>query len=218
MIQIPTTIDQGLATLIAAGIALFGAIIGFVASQIVEFFRLSREAEIRQKEKVVDRMIAAHEAVIDIADIMLTVIVLDNVQNLPEDTEKPIRGVGIVLSLNLYEDWMLQFKKVHSRHMWLSSKVLKELYFVQDYAVNLHNLMKTMNDSELKTLSVIIKQDFIDLSGNLRNESVTFISKKAIKLKLDVDPKRWHKYKKEETIKRLQETKLFKNYGDRIGS
>lgn len=212
MPDMPVTIDQGVATLIAAGIALMGALVGLMASQIIEYFRISREAKVRQKEKVVDRMIAAHEAVIGAADIMLTTVLLDDVDNLPNDADNPVRGVAIVQSRQLYEEWMLQFKKVHSQHMWLSSKVLKELYFVQDYSLNLYMVMNSMNESELKTLSVVVMKDFITLSGNLRDESVMFISKKAIKLELDVNPRRWHKYKKEVTIKRLQETRLFKAY------
>lgn len=212
MIGIPPTIDQGVATLVAAGLALVGVIIGLVVSQAIEFLRVSREAKIRQKEKIIDRMIAAHEAVIEAADVMMTTVLLDNVKNLLDDVDNPVRGVGIVTSVQLYEAWMFQFKRVHSQQMWLSSKVLKEVYFTQDYSVNLYGLMKTMSESELETLSVVVMKDFIKQSGILREESVAFITKKAINLELDVNPKRWHKYKKEVTIKRLQETKLFKVY------
>jgi hypothetical protein len=212
MIEIPSTIDQGVATLIAAGLALAGVIIGLIVSQVIEFLRISREAKIRQKEKIVDRMIAAHEAVIEAADIMMTTALLDNVENLPEDADNPVRGVGIVTSVQLYESWMLQFKRVHSQQMWLSPKVLKEVYFTQDYSVNLYGLMKSMTDAELETLSVVVMKDFIKQSGILREESVAFITKKAVNLELDVNPKRWHKYKKEVTIKRLQDTNLFKTY------
>jgi hypothetical protein len=212
MIEIPPTIDQGVATLVAAGLALAGVIIGLVVSQVIEFFRISREAKIRQKEKIVDRIIAAHEAVIEAADTMMTTALLDNVENLPDDADNPVRGVGIVTSVQLYENWMFLFKRVHSQQMWLSSKVLKEVYFTQDYSVNLYGVMKSMNATELETLSVVVMKDFIKQSGILREESVTFITKKAVNLELDVNPKRWHKYKKEVTIRRLQETRLFKVY------
>lgn len=209
------SIDPGLATIVASGIALIGAALGFIASQAVEYLRISREAKVRQKEKMMDRMIAAHESVISLADSMMSVSILEDVHDLPNNMDMPVRGATVVMSLDTFEEWWgSQFSSTYARHVWLSINTLREINFVQDYLTNIHSLIKTMGTEDVRRLSVIVRQDFIDMSGALRKHAMQFISEDAVNLKFKTSHKQWHKYKKEVTLKRLNTTKLTSEYAD----
>lgn len=202
--------DVALAGIIGA----CGALIGVLISQLLEVFRQNRGFAIRQKEKIIDKRIEAHESILDLCESMIVVTMPEGVINydLPEDTEKPIRGIAILNTEDIFDKWWAEiFYNCYRKHVWLSPKVLKELNLFQDYLVNLKIILSQLNADEIKRLSVIVRPDFITMSVNLRRDTVSYLSKDAISFKLR-DLNGWHKYKRPHTEKRLNDTQLLKEY------
>lgn len=212
-----SSIDPGTATLVAAIIALVGAAIGFISSQLVEFLRISKEAKLRQKEKLLERMISAHESVVALADRLMTVTPLKNVHDLPDNVALPVRGSSFLTSKESFGVLWDLFISTYSHQVWLSTDTLKELNYVQDYMVNLNAIVESVDDKELLRMSVIIRQDFIDLSGSLRKYAMDFLFSGALNMKIDsINYRKWHKYPRTITEKRLNNTLLMKNYSHPI--
>lgn len=200
--------DVVLAGLIGAG----GALVGVLISQLLELVRLNRTFAVRQKEKIIDKRIDAHESVIELSESMIAMVMPDVELDLPDDTEKPIRAVGLLYRKELFEKWWGNlFYDCYRKHVWLAPKPLKELNLVQDYIVNLSTVLSKLDDSEIKRLSVIVRPDFVKMSGNLRREAVDYLSKDAINFNLK-DLNGHHKYKRPVTEKRLDDTELLKEY------
>ena len=198
----------------AAAIGAGGALLGVSVSQLLEIFRLNRTSAMRQKEKIIDKRITAHETIIELSESMIAAVMPDIKMEVPEDTEKPIRAVGVLWEKSMFENWWSNiFYSCYRHHMWLAPKPLKELNLIQDYIVNLNRIISQIDDNELKRLSVIVRPDFISLSGNLRREAINYLSKDAINFKLK-DLNRHHKYAKPVFLRRLNATELYKNYSD----
>ncbi len=206
--------DVALAGLLGA----IGALIGILISQLLEIVRQNRGFATRQKEKIIDKRIDAHEAIISLSETMMTVVMPDKITNFPKEIEKPIRGIGVLNSLELFENWWADmYVNCYRKHMWLSPQCLKELNYVQDYIVNLRIILANLNDEEIKRLSVLVRPDFITMSGNLRHEAVKYLYKDAVSFKLK-DLNGYHKYKRSVSEKRLNETRLIKEYGSYLNN
>jgi len=100
---------------------------------------------------------------------------------------------------------------IHHNSHWLNTNLERELGFFQDYMVTLNMRIKGQNDSNVKIIGLIVKQDFIDLASNLENLTFEFFRKDIYKLKINKHNE-WHKYPKEITKKRMNETILFKEF------
>jgi hypothetical protein len=76
--------------------------------------------------------------------------------------------------------------------------------------VNLYITTKNLNNTDnIQYLGCIVRQDFIDMSSSIEKMAFQFYSKKVFKLNIE-NKKKWHKYEKEVTSKRLDETHLKK--------
>jgi len=91
---------------------------------------------------------------------------------------------------------------------WLSNDLVRELYLFQDYSVNLRQFLQKVEDKNIPIIGCIIRQDFIDFSTSIRRLAYKYFYSDLEKLRLE-DNLAWHKYKPEETTKRLFATQLF---------
>jgi len=200
----------------AAIVGIAGTLCGVLISQLFEIIKLDKASRIRQKEKIIDRRINAHELILDLADDLMTVVDYSTVRKSKMVAEIP-RGPYMLSDKEKFVTWWLgkfhsDYKKSNS---WLSNDCLKELNLFQDYLVNLNKLLEITDPTEFVDVSIDIKQDFIDFSGRLRKKAIKFLSSGALKLNLN-DLSKWHKYPKKQTYKSLEATKLWTLYGDKI--
>ena len=91
----------------------------------------------------------------------------------------------------------------------MTTETKRELNFVQDYLVNLFQLLSNVDSNKYLAIGQVIRQDFIDLSSTLEKKSFAFFKNDVRRLTLS-DPEIWHKYKRTITEERLKETALFK--------
>jgi hypothetical protein len=106
----------------------------------------------------------------------------------------------------------LNLHSILSYSIWYSSELIKELNFLQDYFVTLQESIQNIPNENMKTVGMILWEDFISLSSRLDKLNKEFFIKEIANLKYK--PSRtWHKYKLPETEKRLQSMKLMQSEG-----
>jgi len=128
-----------------------------------------------------------------------------------DDSEGQLaRTPSIMASRESFEEFHYLFnQKVAGSSTWLSTEVTREVNFIQDYLVNLYELVRFVNTEKFPEIGMLIRQDFIDFSTKLEQLSFIFFSSELMKLKLN-DLSKWHKYPLVVTEKRLAETQLSK--------
>lgn len=187
--------------------AVLGAIGGFALTYLSSFLIKKREFDLKVWEKLLERRIKAHESMLVLAGEMRIMEALGGEDEMGEIARAP----KIMMSRDSFKDWFEKFTLENVAHSaWQSTSAKRELYFIQDYLVNLDARLSCANDEQFKKAGQIIRQDFIDLSSSLEKSAFRFFEQDVRKLSLD-SLNRWHKYKRHETERRIKNTELFKS-------
>ncbi len=182
--------------------ALGGAVLSFAASYLLK----GREFNLQLKSKIIEKQIAAHEIVISLAKDMRKMGSIGEVDTAGE----VIRFPYLLLSKDNFDQWLGDFSsQIISNSNWLNVKARRECNFVQDYLITLHVYLVDVPTEKYSELGILIREDFINLSGSLEKTAFSFFENGIQNAKL-YSLSKWHKYKSEETIKRLNKTVLIK--------
>ena len=194
--------DNASAILVLLG-TLAGATLTFFGASILQ----SQEARNRLLEKVLDRRIQAHEKIIELSKLLRRIESLGYAEKKGELARTP----SVMGSPEIFNDFLLKFSQTGTdSSTWLSTEVTRELYFVQDYFVNLYEFLRNVKPEKFPEIGRVIRQDFIDFSSSLEKLAFDFFAKDLTKMKLN-NLTEWHKYPVKTTQKRLNETAFFKN-------
>jgi hypothetical protein len=189
---------------ITAVFALIGTFVGATLSFVGTWILHKNEVKAHLLEKVLDRRITANEQVIQLAQSMRIMVSLGRTD---EDGELE-RTPNILTAKETFEEWIQMFTQTCCLAMtWLSTDLTRELNFVQDYTVTLYEWLRPVNSEKFPEIGAIIRQDFIDFSAKLEQMAFDFFARDLTKFKLN-DLRKWHKYPRKETEKRLSETVL----------
>ena len=192
--------------LLAALIGFSGVIIGTVITSVISVKIKSKETKLRILEKVFDKRIEAHENILFLIKNIRTVTSTgkaDSENNLisfpssmtsKEDLDKFINEVFILFHKNAH---------------WLNTDLEREFWFALDYLTSLTNIIQDANNKDFPSIGEIVKQDFIDLATGLENITFDFFRKDIYDMKINKHDE-WHKYPKEKTYAKLNETNLIK--------
>ena len=184
--------------------ALGGGLVSFLASWLLK----KREYNLRLWDKLLERRIKAHENVIAAALEMRVMVAL----GATEEDGEVARAPQVLLSKEVFEEWFIQFTQLTvGGSTWLTTEAKRELNFVQDYFVTLHQNLTDVPSEKYLPIGQVIRQDFLALSSDLETKSFEFFGKEVRRLKLS-NLKKWHKYKRAETEKRLKRTELLSRW------
>ena len=187
--------------------AILGTLAGGILTFIGTWILQSQEAKNRLLEKVLDKRIQAHEKVIELSKFLRQMTSLGYAEKDGELARTP----AIMMSHESFDDFLLRFSQTGvDSSTWLSTEVTRELYFVQDYFINLYEFLKNVEQDKFPEIGRVIRQDFIDFSSSLEKLAFDFFAKDLTKMKLN-DLRQWHKYPLKVTQKRLNETEFMKN-------
>jgi hypothetical protein len=198
----------------AAVIGLVGTIAGVIIGQLFEILRGSMESKRRQREKIIDRRIAAHEAMLALADALVLMNNLSDKVQKKSDDDLP-RGPKILQDKATFEQWLAgDFVNYWQKsHVWLSTPTKRELNLLQDYLANLYKIVVLQPDEkDLAELANNVREDFIDFGNRIRKSALTFLS---VRLNLK-DLNDWHKFRRDYTLKHLRSSRLYSHYGNLI--
>jgi hypothetical protein len=186
---------------------LAGVVFGILITTISNWKLRTKETKLRLIEKTFDRRINAHEDILRISELLRTTVstyVVDNDHNL-------ITYPGILQSHEMFDNFLGKFYDLtNSNTHWISIELFREINYIQDYLSSLSIQIKDKDDKVLPEIAILIKQDIIDLSGNLERQALRFFSEDLPKLKR-LSNSGWHKYDLRITEKRLMDCLLMKN-------
>ncbi len=191
-------------------IALGGAVGGAFISLVVGWLLRKRDYDLRLWDKLLERRIQAHENLIKVALEMRVMVALGTV-----DAEgEVIRAPQVLVSQEEFEQWFASaINNCLAGSTWLSIDAKREASFLQDYLVTLHLHLQPIASEDYLSVGSIIRQDFIDISANLERVAFRFFEKDARRLKLS-NLDEWHKYPREQTEKRLKDTRLLQSWSE----
>ena len=198
----------------AAVLALLGVLVGSIVTGQLSFatgwIMRKRDLDLKIWEKFLDRRIAAHETVIGIAIAMRRMVALGGFDADGEVARAP----EVMMSKEAFDTWLVEFAvKSSPATTWLSTAVKRELNFAQDYFLTIHVKLSGFAPSVFPNVGALVRQDFIDLSSKLEKAAFEFFIKEVRNLHLnDLDD--WHKYPRQVTECRLQDTVLLSKWAD----
>lgn len=197
-------------TLIAALIGLAGVVVGTLITSVINLVLTKKQAKMRVLEKVFDKRIQAHENILTVVNGLRSVISLERVND-----ERHLLGYPGSLKSNaerenfMYNSFLILAENSH----WIGTELERELGFLKDYLTSLHMTVKGIDDNNLIEVGILIKQDFIDLAMSIEDKTFDFFRKDIYKVSINKKDE-WHKYPKEVTFKRFENTLLHKHHDD----
>lgn len=199
--------DEFLIKNASAIFALIGAILGTTITGTITYATKTKEAKLRITEKLLDKKLAAHESLINLVSIIRTSVILGGEDENGELNRCPV----IMQNRKNMDDFLALFNKVHNESdRWISSHLKREVSFFLDYFVNLNEDSRGATDEALQIAGSIVRSDFVEISLELENCAHEFFNNDMLKLKYRTD-REWHKYPKDVTMKKLNETDFYKN-------
>jgi hypothetical protein len=198
----------------AAVLALLGVLVGAIVTGGLTFaagwIMRKRDLDLKIWEKFLDRRIAAHETVIGLAIAMRRMVAVGGIDAAGEVARAP----EVMMSKEAFDTWLVEFaEKSSPATTWLSTAVKRELHLAQDYFVTIHANLSGSAPDAFPTVGALVRQDFIDLSSKLEKAAFEFFTKEARNLCLS-DLNDWHKYPREVTESRLQDTVLLSKWAE----
>ena len=186
--------------------AIAGIVIGAGLSFLRAWVMKRREVKLRLREKVLDRRIQAHEQVVKLVKPMRTMVLL----GYREDDGETARTPAPLQSPKDFEQWYSNhYSGVRESTTWLATEVKRELNLFQDYIINLTSVLNHAGEDEYAEIGRIIRNDFISFSERMEKLAFEFFESELTNLELN-SLQDWHKYPREKTIERLEDTALMK--------
>ncbi|MFA5297604.1 MAG: hypothetical protein WC389_05285 [Lutibacter sp.] len=193
--------------LIAPIIGIIGLIIGSILTFIFSSNLKSKETKLKISEKLIDKRIDAHEQVLKLAKLMRS----SHTENQFNSAKELITYPLIFLTEDNYRDWRQNYFLITNEYShWLSISVLNELYYIQDYIVNLDKTLENVPEDNYKAIGIILKMDFIQMSTNLEKQVVEYFERGWSNL--SIKKKGNYKLPKNESLKRLEKSNFTKRY------
>lgn len=186
--------------------ALAGVLSGALITGAISYLLKTKETRLRLTEKVLDRKLGAHERVIDIANLLRSMVIIGGDDNDGELKRTPM----ILKNRKNMDDFMAEFMKMQTEaDRWLSARVKREISLFIDYFVNVYEHFRYSTDESIQEAGVFVRNDFIDFSLRIENVAHEFFNNDLLKLRFKTD-RDWHKYPKEKTFRELDKTEFFK--------
>jgi hypothetical protein len=191
-------------------VGAFGAgILSFVASWLLR----KRDYDLRLWDKLLERRIRAHENVIAVALEMRVMVTLGGL----DAKGDVLRAPQVLVSKEAFEEWFTRaVATAVEASTWLSTDAKREVNYLQDYLVTLHQNISALPSEAYLKIGTVIREDFIALSSSVERTAYSFFKKDIRCLRLS-DFSEWHKYPREETERRLKGSRLLQAW-DEIGA
>jgi hypothetical protein len=198
--------EEFLAESAYAVVALAGVLFGAMIACFINHLITARENRSRIGEKLFDKKLEAYENLIDITNVIRSMVFLGG-----EDQKKELKRCPLIMqSRRNMDDFLSELMRLQTKaDSWLSATVKREVTLFLDYFVNLYEQSHASSDEALKEAGVLIRTDFIDFAARLEGCAHDFFNKDLMKLKFRGDRGR-HKYPRERTLDELGKTEFLK--------
>lgn len=200
--------SETLKYIIPAATALVGVVIGLIFTFFTNSYLKAKEVRLRIIEKVFDKRLKAHEEMLNLAKQLRATVSTHSAK----DGENVDSYPGLLHN----NEYFNQFKGnffivVNANSHWISIELFRLLNYIQDYIESVSQTLLKMSETNFPQFGVIVKPDFIDLAAELEHETLKFFEKDIYQVNLKTT-KGHHKWPREYTIERLNNTELIKNF------
>jgi hypothetical protein len=191
-------------------IVIISFISGFFIKYLLDILSQNRSYRLKLYDKIVDKKIQACDVVLDISKELRLIQQSSTNEYFDDGTLK--RYPMILKDFDsFYIFWTHLTNTFNSHSTWIDINSQREINFLQDYLINLNSIIYQIKEEELYKIREDILYDFIGLSSNIEKSIKNYYLKDFLNIKI-IDKSQWHKFKKEETIEKLNQTKLFQIY------
>jgi hypothetical protein len=195
----------GLLTPIFTIIGVFiGTILTFTTSWVLK----KRETKLKISSQLIEKRIDAHEKILALAKTMRATSSIDKVNVENVYITYPI----IFHKKENFQDWRSSFFLTTNEYShWLGIKVTRELYFIQDYVVNLDKRLEKAPPENYLQIGIILRNDFIEMAANIEKAVISYFESGWKNLKIENNNEN-HKFPKKVSLKRLENMNLYKRH------
>ncbi|UBM61304.1 hypothetical protein LA303_07690 [Candidatus Sulfidibacterium hydrothermale] len=187
---------------------IIGIIIGALLTFITSWFLKKRETKLKISSQLIKKRINAHEKILTLAKTMRATLSIDKINTENVYITYPI----IFQTKESFQNWRSSFFLTTNEYShWLGLKVTRELYFIQDYIVNLDKRLEKVPSENYLQIGIILRNDFLSMASNVEKEVISYFESGWKNLKIEKNNK-WHKFPKKVSLKRLEETNLYKRH------
>lgn len=175
-----------------------------------------KEAQLRILDRIVDKQIIAYDNILNLVTITRFTSIYPEKVDLNIEFSQfdyPLRFICILNDKEAYNEYWAKFvETTQENSRWLDIKLIRELYFMQDYLINLNSLFEEvkLEDDKIRRIGIIVKQDFIDIASEMERLCFKFFNNGVTKIKFK-NKNKWHKYPRRVTEAKFQATNLFKH-------
>lgn len=200
----PEFLTQNASAVFALAGALGGALLSFAGAWLLK----RRDLQLRLYEKVTERRLASHDAVIALAkDFRKTGIAYGKAKSMNE------RAPLCFCSHEDFDAFNVSFALTMVQHTtWLSAALVRELHLVQDYLANVQVRIREIGTQNTFQLGCILREDFIGFSQRIEHLAVEYYA--HIERLAPITPPSDPHYPKHEREARLSATALFQRSQD----
>ena len=192
---------------ITAFVGLMGTLIGAGVSFFANVYQSSKEAKLRVQEKIFDKRINTHEEILAFCQVMRTTIST----HLADEQNNAITYPMLLTNRERYSNFIVNFTQVLGRNsIWMDIELYRYMNYIQDYLESLSSNIRDIEENRFPLVGVVIKQDFVDMAVELEKEAFKFFEKDIYSINLKMK-KGHHKFPREETVKKFENTQLNKN-------
>ncbi len=191
-------------------VVIISFISGFFIKYLLDILSQNKSYRLKLYDKIVDKKIQACDVVLDISKELRLIQQSSTNEYFDDGT---LKRYPLVLKDfdSFYIFWTNLTNTFNSHSTWIDIDSQREINFLQDYLISLNSIIYQIKDEELYKIREDILYDFIELSSNIEKSIKNYYLKDFLNIKI-IDKLQSHKFKKEETIKRLNQTKLFQIY------
>ncbi len=201
-----TTNTEFIRTLISAGIALLGVLIGIIVPTIVNWRIKTKESRLRILEKLYDKRLNAHESFLRIPKLLRTTASTKKI----DENNCFITYIGVLSDKKLFENFLGEFyESVNFNSHWFNNDLKKEVWFAQEYFQNVDSLLSQISNENCVKLATILKSDFTSLANRLEEKTLEFLQTDIQKVNIKNKEKNFE-FSSKEKQKRFSETDLVK--------
>lgn len=200
-----------MAPIYSALIGIGGILLGSVLTYFSQNMLLRKKTVLKFAEKVIDKRLEAYDKIYIVIK-KLRIMTQVGYEKNENPNELIVRKPMILSDYNTLSMFITEMNNVYSQYsQWYDIELTRTYYFYQDYIINCSSYYASLTDN-IEEFSISLKTDFIELGLMFDKAILNFYTKDLYKINKKVDSYKWHKLKKAETIKLLENTVLFRKY------
>ena len=194
--------------LITASAGIIGVMFGSVISALVSWKMKTKELQLKFVEQIFQKRIHAYEKLLGFIQLLRGTISTGHV----DEKGYAVTTMVIYAHKNQHDKFQMElFDLMNNYCHFLNYRIYEELYYLQVLEVNMNNMFIDSNMNKWEEMSLLIKNDYIEIANILNELALLFFEKEIYNIKIKTNRGNYEETKKL-IKKRLDNSSFKKNY------